>query len=253
MSVVPTCTVGGGLGLDGQRFNAVFLPYEPQQFVVGGRNNAGSVALQQLMRLPATTPNAIQNRVLQGTDTALRAYAAVQATAANPRSNAYPAEAFAYNLRMAVQLMRSDSDVRIIALNQDGYDTHVNQLPAHHNQLRVLDAALKAFTDDLDLNGLSSRVLIMIYSDFGRRVIPNAQSGTDHGAAQAMILISPGVRPGIVGAAPLLTDASMISNGNLPMQNDFRSVYTTVLGGWLGISARDALGGLTWPTLPLLL
>ena len=168
-------------------------------------------------------------------------------------STAYPAEAFAQDLKMAVQLMRSDSDIRVICLNQGGYDHHVNLIANHATQLNKLDAGLKAFTDDLDRTGLSSRVLILLYSEFGRRVIPNAQNGVDHGAAQAMILIGPGVKAGIVGVAPPLTEATMISKGNLPMQFDFRRVYSTMVSGWLGIDPRYAMGGFTYSPLPLLL
>lgn len=229
------------------------MPYDLQKFSFGSRGEAQTVAVKQLLSLPATTLNPVLNRVLSSGQTALRAHAKVQSATTNVATPLYPSTAFGYNLRAAVQLMRSDTDIRIISLSQGDFDFHTNMLARQQAQLTTVDSGITAFFDDLDQNGLSGRVLVMLISDFGRRVLPNSQGGTDHGAAQAVILIGPGVRPGVVGVAPPLTDATMINSGNLPMQFDFRSLYTTVLGGWLGTDPKLALAGLSYPTLPLLL
>lgn len=238
--------------LNGQRFNPVQVHYDAKMFSLGSRNEAQSVAIKQLMSLPPTTTNPIENRLRSNYQTALLAYAKVQTVDNNVASPNYPANnVFAHNLRMAVQLMRTDPDVRIISLSQGDYDFHTKLLTRQQAQLTTLDSAIKAFTDDLDNVGLSGRILIMLISDFGRNVLPNAGLGCDHGAAQAVMLIGPGVKPGIVGAAPPLTN--LLTNAQLPMQYDFRSLYTTVLGGWLGTDPKLALGGFTYPALPLLL
>ena len=238
--------------LSGQRSIPVQVPYDLKQFYLGTSDAQQVAALKQLMSLPATTTSTLRNRVLLNSQTALRAYEKVKVAAGNTSSVAYPYGGISYHLRAAAQLMRSDPDIRVITVYQSGFDHHANLLPNHRAQLVLLDAALKAFTDDLDSTGMSGRVLILLTSDFGRRVFPNGQAGADHGAAQAMMLIGPGVRPGVVGTAPLLTDASMINNGNLPMQFDFRQVYSTVLSGWLGVNAKNVLGGVDYPVLPLL-
>jgi len=87
----------------------------------------------------------------------------------------------------------------------------------------------------------------MTWSEFGRRVNENGSAGTDHGTAAPMFLAGPGVQSGLVGAAPNLLDLV----GNAPkMTVDFRRVYATVLEDWLGLSAKDTLGG-AFERLPL--
>ena len=159
---------------------------------------------------------------------------------------------FALPSRNTAQLLRQDDAVRIVALEQGNYDTHENQLPQHAGSLTELSAGVKAFVDDLDAHGLSNRVLILLWSEFARRVEPNAQNGTDHGSAQALFLIGNGVRAGLVGNPPNLAPAALIDDGNLPMSVDFRSVYATVLDRWLGIDSRTVLGA-TFPAVPVLL
>lgn len=254
IDILTAMTVGTATRpLQGQRFVPVQVPTDTPQVWLGSRGVSQTTALKQLLQLPATTSNQLCNRVLEASKTAALVSERVRVADAYPPAVIYPNETFALNLKMTAQLLRADSDIRIVTINQGSYDHHVNLVANHLWQLNALNAGLKAFTDDLDSAGLSGRVLILLYSEFGRRVIPNAQAGVDHGAAQAMILIGPGVRRGITGTAPLLTDASMINNGNLPMQVDFRSVYATMLAGWLGTDPRDALGGLSFPTLPFLL
>jgi uncharacterized protein (DUF1501 family) len=106
--------------------------------------------------------------------------------------------------------------------------------------------------NDLEIAGISNRVLILLWSEFSRRMLPNASAGTDHGSAQALLLIGDGVRAGILGPPPSLKPENLIDKGNLPMAVDFRQVYSTVLSGWLGLNASPILGA-DWGTLPLLL
>lgn len=241
------------LALYGWRFNPVQVYYDLQKFTLGARGEAQTVAVKQLMSLPADTNSPILNRVLSAGQTALRANVKVAIAASNTTGVAYPPNGFASNLKAAVQLMRSYTGIRIISLSQGDFDFHTNMLARQQSQLATVDSALKAFFDDLDLNGMTNRVLVVLMSDFGRRVFPNAQGGTDHGAAQSVFLIGPGVRPGVLGVAPPLTADTLIDNGNLPMQYDFRSLYATILAGWLGNDPGPALAGLSYPTLPLLL
>ena len=239
--------------LDGWRFNAVQIPYDPTKFNLGSRNDAQSVAVKQLLSLPLTNiTNPVQYRVLWNYKTALRAFSKVQAVNTKVTVVPYPQTSLAANLKACAQLIRSDSAIRVISLNTGDFDHHVNLLTRHQAQLTTVDQALKAFTDDLDQQGLSNQVLIQVLSDFGRRVTPNTGAGTDHGSAQAAILIGAGVKAGVVGNAPPLND--LIDNGNLPMQVDFRSLYTTILSGWLGINPAVSItvGG-PFPTLPVLL
>ncbi len=239
--------------LQGQRFVPVQVGYNSSWFSFGAEGAGQTTALRQLMSLPATATNPLCNRIYQGSQTALRAYDKVHAGDSYVPSTAYPTTTLGLNLKMVAQLISGDPNIRVVALNHGDFDTHTNQLAKHATQLSIVDASIKAFTDDLDLKGLSNQVLILLTSDFGRRVLPNWQAGTDHGAAQTMMLIGPAVKAGILGVAPPLTAATLINNGNLPMQVDFRTLYTTLLSGWLGINPAAALGGFTYPTLPVLL
>ena len=100
-------------------------------------------------------------------------------------------------------------------------------------------AGLDAFVKDLAQKGLLDRVLVITFSEFGRRVAENASAGTDHGAAAPMFLIGGSVTPGIHGAHPNLTD---LDQGDLKFQVDFRGVYATVLEHWMGVGSESILG-----------
>jgi uncharacterized protein (DUF1501 family) len=93
-----------------------------------------------------------------------------------------------------------------------------------------LDSSLTAFCTDLKAQGNFERVLVMSFSEFGRRVQENASGGTDHGAAAPLFVVGGKVKPGIYGAAPSLTK---LHDGDIIHSVDFRSVYATVLSKWL--------------------
>lgn len=152
----------------------------------------------------------------------------------------YPATALARQLQLTARLIRADLGFRVFYTQQSGYDTHSGQLPQHDSLLRELGDALSAFFADLDAAGLTDRVVVMAFSEFGRRVAENTSQGTDHGTAGPVFLAGPAVRGGIAGSSPSLGD---LEDGDLKTAVDFRSVYATVLQRWLGLPARDALAG----------
>lgn len=246
--------VGSGvpLSLLSQGFTAPQLPSRARDFYLPARNDRQRTALQQVLAQPPTTTNYLYDGFLRNSRSALAAYQTVRAADAVLPTVTYPDEHFASSLKFAAQLIRADSAVRVITLEQGGYDHHEDLIRNHPLSLAPLDAGLKAFTDDLDRSGIANRVLILVWSEFARRVVPNDQNGVDHGTAQAMFLIGPAVRPGIVGTPPALTEASLVDDGNLPMQHDFRHLYATLLSGWMGLPARSVLGA-DFPTLPVLL
>jgi len=123
---------------------------------------------------------------------------------------------------------------------QNAYDTHAVQLPVQADLLGELSGALKAFLDDLAAAKLAERVLVLCFSEFGRRVAENGSQGTDHGTAGPVFLAGPTVRAGLIGAVPRLLD---LEDGDLKMAVDFRRVYAGVLEDWLGLPTKQALGG----------
>jgi uncharacterized protein (DUF1501 family) len=108
---------------------------------------------------------------------------------------------------------------------------------------------LKAFFDDLAAARLAERVIVLLFSEFGRTVSENGSAGTDHGTAGPVFLAGSGVKGGLVGNTPSLLDLDP-KHGDLRRSLDFRQVYATVLEDWLGLPAKEALGG-TFERLPL--
>ena len=160
----------------------------------------------------------------------------------------YPGTGLANRLKLVARLMKGGYASRVFYASQGGYDTHSQQSNPHFGLLNELSGALKAFLDDLAASKLADRVLVLCFSEFGRRVLENGSGGTDHGAAGPVILAGPGVKPGLLGPYPSLTD---LDDGDLKPTVDFRRVYATLLENWLGLPSVPALGG-TFATLPLL-
>jgi uncharacterized protein (DUF1501 family) len=151
----------------------------------------------------------------------------------------YPEGNLGEQLRRAAQILDADLGVRVLFVSLDGFDTHAHQAEEHGNLLEMLSRSLAAFHRDLAARKLSDRVLVMVFSEFGRRVDENASLGTDHGAASCMFLVGEQVKGGLAGQYPSL---ETLGDGDLIHNTDFRSVYATLLDGWLGCKAEAVLG-----------
>jgi uncharacterized protein (DUF1501 family) len=152
----------------------------------------------------------------------------------------YPATELAQRLQLISRLVQAGLSTRVYYAVQSSYDTHSAQAPTHSRLLRELGDATKVFLDDLHDCGLADRVLVLCFSEFGRRVQENASEGTDHGTAGPVFLAGPGVKSGLHGATPSLTD---LEAGDLKMSVDFRHVYAALLEGWLAVDSRPVLDG----------
>lgn len=152
-------------------------------------------------------------------------------------------------LRQVAGLIAANMPTRIYYLAVGGFDTHANQLNAHQNLLAAFSEGVSAFYKDLKMNGQADRVVMMAFSEFGRRVQENASNGTDHGTAGPMFLIGDGVNPGCHGHYPSLTQLER--NGDLVHNVDFRSVYATVLENWFDVRHAPVLRK-RFPTLNLI-
>jgi uncharacterized protein (DUF1501 family) len=152
----------------------------------------------------------------------------------------YPQTPFAQGLNLAAAVIASGVGTKVIYLSLGSFDTHAAQRGTQDRLLDQFATGMKAFYDDLAAHKLDSQVLTMTFSEFGRRVEENANRGTDHGTAAPMFLIGGGVKGGIYGDHPSLSDLDF---GNLKWHTDFRSVYATVLERWLGIGSAPILGG----------
>jgi uncharacterized protein (DUF1501 family) len=162
--------------------------------------------------------------------------------------SAYPDSQLGQQLKLVSSLIKSGSQARVYYTVQSGYDTHATQQFEHAELLRVLGDALKAFVDDLAANALDDRVLVLAFSEFGRRAAENASAGTDHGAAAPVFLAGSKVSGGVLGPTPNLAD---LDGGDVKMAIDFRQVYAAILQNWLDIRPAEVLSGQFNP-LPLL-
>lgn len=155
-----------------------------------------------------------------------------------PKTN-YPNSPLANKLRLAAQLINAELGARIFYVSLDGFDTHATQAPAHTNLLGTVSGAITAFYKDLKARGQGERVLVMTFSEFGRRAKENGSRGTDHGSGAPMFLVGGRVKAGVVGAHPSL---AKLEDGNLAHHTDFRQVYASILEGWLGVPHKEVLG-----------
>lgn len=151
----------------------------------------------------------------------------------------YPKTPLGSGFNLLAKVITSDMGVRVCHIGMGGFDTHSNQPNTQTRLLRELSEGLHAFYRDLEAHGKAQDVLIMTWSEFGRRVQQNANAGTDHGTATPMFFLGGRVQGGLYGEAPSLTN---LQDGNLRYTTDFRSVYASILDTWLGAPADEILG-----------
>jgi uncharacterized protein (DUF1501 family) len=160
----------------------------------------------------------------------------------------YPNFGLARRLELVAQMIKAGFGTRIFYTSLDGFDTHANQLGTHAALLTELSDSIAAFHDDLAATGQADRVVLLTFSEFGRRVEENASLGTDHGAAAPVFLVGPVAKPGLVGAHPSFDD---LDDGDLKYHTDFRRIYASMLADWLDCPPQSVVGA-GFPPLPLL-
>jgi uncharacterized protein (DUF1501 family) len=151
----------------------------------------------------------------------------------------YPQGQLAASLSLIARMIAGGLPTRVYYASQGGFDTHAGQLNTHDRLMTELNDSLSAFVADLKEQGNFDRVLLMTFSEFGRRVAENANGGTDHGAAAPMFVLGGAVKPGLFGKYPSLTE---LDHGDLKFNTDFRSVYGTILDRWLKAPSQLVLG-----------
>jgi uncharacterized protein (DUF1501 family) len=139
---------------------------------------------------------------------------------------------------------------RVATISSGGFDTHDAQARSHADLLGDVGDSLRAWQADLDARGLSQRVLTLVWSEFGRRPEDNDSAGTDHGAGGLLLLVGNRANGGVRSEFPGLT--RLDEDENLIVTTDFRSVYATLLEGFLGVEAARVLPQAPGGRLPLL-
>jgi uncharacterized protein (DUF1501 family) len=175
-------------------------------------------------------------QAFDGAEQLRTAATAYQSPVTYPENNA-----LASQLQMVAQIISANLGTRLFSVSLAGFDTHAQQFNQQANLLGQLGDALDAFERDLEAMGKQDDVLVMTFSEFGRRVAQNGSAGTDHGTAEPMFLIGNGVQPGLHGTYPSLQDLD--DNGDLKFSTDFRSVFAAVLQDHLGAEPAPILAG----------
>jgi uncharacterized protein (DUF1501 family) len=153
----------------------------------------------------------------------------------------YPNTKLAGKLRGIAQIHLANLGTRIFYCDHGPFDTHASQLGAHATLWREVSEAVSAFFTDLRAHQASDNVVMLMFTEFGRRVRDNG-SGTDHGAGGVAFAIGEAVKGGQYSEYPSLRPQDL-SQGDLVPNQDFRGLYSTLLEDWLKLDARSIVGG----------
>jgi uncharacterized protein (DUF1501 family) len=218
--------------------------YRLQADPAGGGTTAANARVQTLLKLYNTYPrSAPYAALLDATaQSAVEGAKSLDATVSQYKAAVqYPNTNFAKGLQVLAEVIVQGLGLRVGYVTLGGFDTHGVQKNTHAQLLQQLAEGLAAFYTDLQAHQAAENVVVMTWSEFGRRVEENASQGTDHGTAAPLFVLGSAVQGGVYGEPPDLT--RLDANDNLVFTTDFRSVYATVLERWLGAPASAVLGG----------
>jgi uncharacterized protein (DUF1501 family) len=194
---------------------------------------------------------AINTTAFESVASAQKVQAAIASYQSSVRYN--PQNPLAVALQMLAQIITTMPEANLLYVQLGGFDNHAYQVDntngrankfagSHFVLLKWFSEAVKAFYDDLVEHNMADDVLMMQWSEFGRRPGENASFGTDHGSVLPMFIIGNPVRGGFYGQQPSLAATELDFAGNPKFKVDFRAIYATILSRWLGADARAILG-----------
>jgi uncharacterized protein (DUF1501 family) len=157
-----------------------------------------------------------------------------------PDGRPYSANSLPVKLQLVARLIQQNFGTRVFYVMKDGFDTHSGQADEHRRLLAEVADGIGQFFKTLEQSKQDKRVLVMTFSEFGRRVQENDSKGTDHGAGSCMFVAGPALTGGVVGEHPSLKD---LDAGDLKYHTDFRQVYATLLDNWLDVDSNAVLNG----------
>lgn len=155
--------------------------------------------------------------------------------------HSYPGTDLGRAFRLAARLAAGNVGTHAIWISTSGYDTHSNQPNLHRKLLADVSDSLGAFQEDLSVRGISDRVMVLVWSEFGRQVAENASMGTDHGKAGTVFVVGDAVKGGTFYGDTV--DLGNLDNGDLRTEIDFRAVYSTIIRDWYGRDPEPVLNG----------
>lgn len=151
----------------------------------------------------------------------------------------YNNDSFGQGFKQIAQLVATSPATRVVYFSAGGFDTHARQPDQHEKLLKGFGDAVLAFQREMEAIGKADKVVVLAFSEFGRRAAENASQGTDHGQAAPMFLIGKRVKGGIHGPIP---DLANLDNGDVAFTQDFRGVYAAALDEWMGGDSAVVLG-----------
>lgn len=143
------------------------------------------------------------------------------------------------DLELVAQCVKAGVPTRVYMVTLGGFDTHADERGEHQRLLKALDDALAPFLRQMGRSAHGRNVVVMVYSEFGRRVGANASQGTDHGTSGPVFIAGPRVKGGFYGDEPSLTD---LDDGDLKTTTDFRDIYYELLSGTLNSDPEPSVG-----------
>ena len=153
----------------------------------------------------------------------------------------YPDTPLATKLKGISQVHQANLGTRIFYCDHGSFDSHSNQVGMHDKLWKDVSEGVESFFDDLRENNAGDNVIMLVFTEFGRRVHDNG-SGTDHGAGGVAFVLGESVKGGEYSEYPS-TAPEALEQGDLVPNMDFRSVYSTILENWLGLDANPLVGG----------
>jgi uncharacterized protein (DUF1501 family) len=153
----------------------------------------------------------------------------------------YPNTTIGSSLKGIAQVKLAELGTRVFYTSHGSFDTHANELPIHALLWKEISDAVTAFFADLREHNASDDVIMLMWSEFSRRVKDNG-AGTDHGAGSVAFVLGDPVKGGMYGEYPSIK-ADDLTIGNMQFNNDFRSTYASILERWLQIEAKPIVNG----------
>lgn len=197
-------------------------------------------AERMLRDIQGTNLSPADKVVQEANNTALDAMTVLNAKLATyaPKQD-YGTHSFGQGFKQLAQIIATSPNTRVLYFANGSFDTHANQLTTQETLLSGFDKGVTAFQREMESLGMADKVIVLTFSEFGRRVGENGSAGTDHGTAAPMFVIGKNVKGGMHGPIPDLDD---LDNGDLKFKIDFREVYASTLDTWMGGDSEIVLG-----------
>ena len=183
-----------------------------------------------------STTDATFGHIVKGADPTTGAVAPQAGGLATSSSGGNP---LAAELNVVAKCVKAGVSTRVYMVKLGGFDTHADERGPQQQLLQTLDDALTPFLRQMRTNVHGKNLVVLVYSEFGRRVTANASQGTDHGTAGPVFIAGAPVKGGFYGDQPSLTN---LDDGDLKATTDFRDIYHGLLGHTIGTDPTPSVG-----------